>query len=678
MMKFFSNFRSAISSLALLIFSLVTLVALLTYSPDDKCLNVSNSYIVSNILSNFGAIYADLLMQTFGHSSYLLSIITGYWAFLSISRLSSLSHFMLRYPACMILIFSFSVIFTKFPLFSSLSGGVIGAILNNCTQCQYHSYVLFAVAFVSGFFALCLTRGTIFSCAILLYRYVICLFKGKKASVIVEKKESTNTLLPPLSLLSSDVHEERNISIGEVDVSQDRLLAVLKDFGVGGKIISVIKGPIATLYEFEPVAGTKSARVIGLADDIARSLGANAARISNISGRKVLGIELPNLHPTSFGLREILESSKCDTGSMKLPIVLGKFLDGNPCVVDLAKMPHLLMAGTTGSGKSVSLNAIILSLLYRYTPDQCKFIMVDPKMLELSVYDGIPHLLSPVVTDSLKAVSALKWAVKEMERRYRIMSLLGVKNVESFNAKCRISSVSKGLVEKKLYVGFNASGEPEYDTVKVEAEALPYIVLIVDEMADLMLVAGRDVEISIQRLAQMARAAGIHIIMATQRPSVDVITGVIKANFPSRVSFKVASKIDSRTILGDSGAEQLTSAGDMLFTGLGGGICRAHGPFVSEQEIESVATYLKGIGTPEYVQDITDCLDSVENSPSAVSDDLYDRAVTIVKKDNKASISYIQRRLHIGYNKAASLIERMEEEGVVSMPNVSGKREVLK
>ena len=464
---------------------------------------------------------------------------------------------------------------------------------------------------------------------------------------------------------------------------------VLRNFKVRGEIMEVRQGPVVTLYELEPVPGTKSSTVINLADDISRSMRAITARIAVVPGQSALGIELPNDKREVVYLREILTSTAFTDASAKLPLALGKNIGGEPVVVDLAKMPHLLIAGTTGSGKSVGVNAMILSLLYRLPPDRCRFIMVDPKMLELSVYDGIPHLLAPVVTDPKKAVHVLKWAVREMENRYRSMALIGVRNIESFNQRAAELREAGETVTRQVQVGFDRqTREPIMEDQAISLDALPYIVIIVDEMADLMLVAGKEIEALIQRLAQMARAAGIHLIMATQRPSVDVITGTIKANFPTRISFQVTSKIDSRTILSEAGAEQLLGQGDMLYMQAGGRITRVHGPFVADSEVEDVVNFLKTQGEPEYLHDIVADEDDMDlplavpggedgGGPEPSGDDLYDQAVNLVLREGKVSVSFIQRYLQIGYNRAARIVERMETEGVVGPANHMGKRDIL-
>ncbi|CDM55975.1 MULTISPECIES: DNA translocase FtsK [Rhizobium] len=467
------------------------------------------------------------------------------------------------------------------------------------------------------------------------------------------------------------------------------LESVLEDFGIKGEIIHVRPGPVVTLYEFEPAPGVKSSRVIGLADDIARSMSALSARVAVVPGRNVIGIELPNVLRETVYFREMIESQDFEKSGYKLALGLGKTIGGEPVIAELAKMPHLLVAGTTGSGKSVAINTMILSLLYRMSPEQCRLIMVDPKMLELSVYDGIPHLLTPVVTDPKKAVMALKWAVREMEDRYRKMSRLGVRNIDGYNSRVAQARDKGETIHVMIQTGFDRStGAPIEEQQEMDLTPMPYIVVIVDEMADLMMVAGKEIEGAIQRLAQMARAAGIHLIMATQRPSVDVITGTIKANFPTRISFQVTSKIDSRTILGEQGAEQLLGQGDMLHMQGGGRIARVHGPFVSDTEVEKVVAHLKTQGRPEYLDTVTaDEEEEVDDEDSAVFDkgdmaaedgnDLYDKAVKVVLRDKKCSTSYIQRRLGIGYNRAASLVERMEKEGLVGPANHVGKREIV-
>jgi DNA segregation ATPase FtsK/SpoIIIE, S-DNA-T family len=491
---------------------------------------------------------------------------------------------------------------------------------------------------------------------------------------------------PPLKLLQQQPRSSKRTAISDEVLQENarELEGVLQDFGVKGEITNVRPGPVVTLYELEPAPGTKSSRVIGLADDIARSMSAVAARVAVVPGRNAIGIELPNDRREIVVLRELLESPDFQETDARLALALGKNIGGESVTVDLSRMPHLLIAGTTGSGKSVGINTMILSLLYRLSPDQCKFIMIDPKMLELSVYDGIPHLLAPVVTDPKKAVVALKWTVREMEERYKRMSKLGVRDIKGYNNRILQAEAKGEVLTRTVQTGFDRdTGRAIYEQEEMDYDAMPFIVVIVDEMADLMMVAGKDIEAAVQRLAQMARAAGIHLITATQRPSVDVITGTIKANFPTRVSFQVTSKIDSRTILGEQGAEQLLGQGDMLYMAGGGRIMRVHGPFVADEEVEKVVKHLKKQGVPDYLEAVTEEeSDGDEEGGEGETygesgDELYDQAVAVVLKDRKVSTSYVQRRLGIGYNRAATLIERMEREGLIGTANHAGKREIL-
>lgn len=500
----------------------------------------------------------------------------------------------------------------------------------------------------------------------------------------IKTQDWSNFQYPSLDLLEETKAKFKPQTIEELQLNAAKLLKVLNDFGVSGAVVDFYQGPVITLYEFEPSPGIKSSRIIGLADDIARSLSAISTRIALIPGKNVLGIEIPNANRSFFNVKELMEYLIINCKEMSLPIILGKNYLGEPLVMDLAKMPHLLVAGTTGSGKSVGINTMIFSLLFRYSPDECKFIMIDPKMLELSVYSNIPHLLTPVVTDAKKAVSALKWAVKEMESRYKMMANIGARNIYNYNTKIKESNLE--IFQQKIQIGFDENQNPIYDTKKTQHKKMPFIVIIIDEMADLMIVAGKDIENLVQRLAQMARAAGIHIVMATQRPSVDIITGVIKANFPSRLSFKVISKIDSRTILGQMGGEQLLGMGDMLYLGGNSQTLRAHGPFIDDSEVDKLVSFLKSQGEPDYISDIIkdDILEIKEEKISKKqinenqdTEDLYYQAIDIVRRDKKASISYIQRILKISYSKAAILIAKMEEEGIISAPNIAGKREIL-
>lgn len=513
--------------------------------------------------------------------------------------------------------------------------------------------------------------------------------EGQEAQTALDFGDMNGFKLPPLTLLENAPADVTSYRLSEeaLDENARMLENVLDDFGVQGDIVKVRPGPVVTLYELEPAPGTKSARVIGLADDIARSMSAVSARVAVVPGRNAIGIELPNARREMVYLRELLASKDFETSKGGLPLVLGKDIGGEPVIADMATMPHLLMAGRTGAGKSVGVNTFILSLLYRHSPETLRLILIDPKMLELSVYEGIPHLLTPVVTEAKKAVVSLKWAVREMEERYRNMSKLGVRNLAGYNKRVHDAKAKGETLKREVQTGFDReTGEPIYEEQEFDFDPLPQIVIIIDEMADLMIVAGKDVEATVQRLAQMARAAGIHVLIATQRPSVDVITGTIKANFPTRISFQVTSKIDSRTILGEQGAEQLLGKGDMLYMGGSGTMVRVHGAFVSDEEVEDVVKHLQRQGAPEYVAEVTEEPEEGFDSPfipgptgdgDDAANSLYDQAVAVVIRDKRASTSYIQRRLKIGYNKAASLIEEMEEQGVISAPNHKGQREVL-
>ncbi len=514
--------------------------------------------------------------------------------------------------------------------------------------------------------------------------------KNKTKEIINNLKSACGYMLPPVDLLidRSNENKDKKINPALVESQSKMLMKVLEDFGVYGKITGTKLGPVVTLHEFEPTSGTKASRVIGLCDDIARSMSAVSARIAVIPGRTAIGIELPNPKREMIFLRELIENKDYKYSQNSLPIILGKNIAGESIIVDLAKMPHLLIAGTTGSGKSVGLNVMILSIIFKLRPDECRFIMIDPKMLELSIYDGIPHLLAPVVTEASKAVIALKWAVNEMEERYRLMTSLNVRNIAGYNEKAEKTIAENKKLSRKVQTGYDpTSGKPIIEEIEFEAKKLPLIIIIVDEMADLMLVAGKDIENSVQRLAQMARAAGIHLIMATQRPSVDVITGVIKANFPTRISFQVTSRIDSRTILGTQGAEQLLGQGDMIYMSGGAKMLRVHGPFCSDGEIENIVHFIKAQDFSEFDQsnkvsfdmapeEFDDNNQDFESSGNKEAD-LYQKAVAIVRRDKKTSISYVQRQLRIGYNRAATLIEKMEADGIISAPNIAGKREII-
>ncbi|OFW76387.1 MAG: hypothetical protein A2977_02895 [Alphaproteobacteria bacterium RIFCSPLOWO2_01_FULL_45_8] len=511
--------------------------------------------------------------------------------------------------------------------------------------------------------------------------------KPKLVTAPLKSFSATRTVkgyqFPSLDLLQKDPNFGRKgteLSKEVLKENSDHLKRILEDFGVQGEILNAYPGPVVTLYEFKPAPGVKSSRIVGLADDIARSTSSHSTRISVMPGVNALGIEIPNPTKEKVYMRSLLEEDLFNNSSFKLPLALGKNISGDPVIGDLSRMPHLLIAGTTGSGKSVSINTMIMSLLYRLSPEECKFIMIDPKMLELSVYDGIPHLLTPVVTDPHKAVMALKWIVREMESRYQVMSKLGVRSIEGYNERIEQAQAKGEVIKHKIQTGFDAeTGKPMFEEHAIEMKRLPFIVVVVDEMADLMLVAGKDIEAAVQRLAQMARAAGIHLIMATQRPSVDVITGTIKANFPTRISFHVTSKIDSRTILGEQGAEQLLGQGDMLYMKPGGRIVRVHGPFIEDKEVERVVQFLRTQGEPVYEESIEEegFGSGTFLGEDSSGDELYDQALSIVLRERKASTSFIQRHLQIGYNRAARIIEKMEGEGAISKPNHVGKREVL-
>ncbi len=505
-------------------------------------------------------------------------------------------------------------------------------------------------------------------------------------------------ILPNISLLDKPKISSNEVDANKIQEDSNELLQVLEEFSVHGEIIKATKGPVVTMFEFKPAPGTKNSRVISLSDDIARSMQVATARISTIPGRNALGIEIPNQQRQTVYLSELIGQTQFTDNNQGISLILGKNINGDAVLSDLTKMPHVLIAGTTGSGKSVSINCMILSILFKFKPEDCKLIMIDPKMLELSVYDDIPHLLTPVVVDPKKAVFALQWAVREMENRYKQMSKLGVRNIENFNQKLEDAKEKPQLLVRRIQTGFNPkTGTPIFETQQLNFDPMPYIVVIVDEVADLMLVAGKEVESAIQRLAQMARAAGIHMIIATQRPSVDVITGTIKANFPTRISFQVTSKIDSRTILGEQGAEQLLGQGDMLYMSGAGRILRAHGPFVSDMEVDRVVAFIRNQGLPKYDDIITKQFNTINNSDNQIGihkynendnntdnnnnlnndDDLYEQALEIVKTNRKCSVTYLQRKLQIGYNRAARLIENMENNGIVSPPNQNGKREIL-
>ncbi|MDR2267882.1 MAG: DNA translocase FtsK 4TM domain-containing protein [Holosporaceae bacterium] len=711
--------------------ALVTVVALVSYCPEDPSLNTAIDGVPSNVLSLAGSYYADVMIQLLGKVSYVFSAI-----------LLSFGYQMIKYHevsfgrvvSCLVACISASVIFAIYGWRREEAGLVgywifttISTLIDNYEHllpleyapqiCKFIFLLVFLITFSYAlhfswlnFFVLLkqiVKLGEKFGLEKLYGRLkkvklaivgnnrtkdddsvegdglVVANYGHASRALSAGSGIATKFVMPLPSLLKEAKLSEEKLTEAEIKESSENLMEVLTDFGIKGEIIGASSGPVVTLYELKPAAGIKSSRVIGLSSDIARYMSAVSARVAVIPGRNALGIELPNTKRQTVFLREILESSVYKKSASVLPISLGKDISGEAVVADLAKMPHLLIAGTTGSGKSVGINAMILSLLYKLPPSECKFIMVDPKMLELSVYDDIPHLLTPVVTDPKKAVVALKWAVKEMESRYKAMSKLGVRNIEGYNSKLASMKSAGEEISRRVHTGFDPeTGEPVYENQTMDLERLPYIVIIVDEMADLMLVAGKDIELAVQRLAQMARAAGIHLIMATQRPSVDVITGTIKANFPTRISFQVSSKIDSRTILGEQGAEQLLGQGDMLYMASGGRTIRIHCPFVSDSEVEKVATYLKEQDEPRYIETILDEEDEIHKDEdelydSGDGDPMYKEAVTLILREGKVSTSFIQRHLKIGYNRAARIVDMMETAGIVSAANHVGKREIL-
>lgn len=686
--------------IALILFSILLIVAISYYSPADQSFNTSSYIAPENVLSIFGSYSADILVQIFGYvgagSLILMLFKHGYELAVRVKK-------KLKLLANDLLLVCLTCLFCQCAF--NGYGGILGKISYSVLPKVYDDFY----PYISGvllFVSLCISFDELFKIICENFYEIFCKIRDNfsenseyndvlqdESKQIVEEKSKPSVKvkaankakkkfeLPSTILLKKGEIFKESISKDVLTEQSKNLITVLNDFGIEGEMTSVNPGPVVTLFELKPAAGIKSSRVIGLASDIARYMSAISARVAVIPGKNALGIELPNKTRQTVYLRPLLESKNYLSSTNSLPIVLGRNIGGVPVIADLAKMPHLLIAGTTGSGKSVGVNAMILSILYRLTPDQCRFIMVDPKMLELSIYNDIPHLLTPVVTDPKKAVVALKWAVKEMENRYTSMSKIGVRNIDGYNEKVKAMKASGEIMSRKVQTGFDTeTGLPIYEEQLLDLELIPYIVIVVDEMADLMLVAGKDIESAVQRLAQMARAAGIHLIMATQRPSVDVITGTIKANFPTRISFQVSSKIDSRTILGEQGAEQLLGQGDMLYMPSGGRTVRVHGPFVSDSEVESVVNALKAQGAPKYVEEIL--LDSDDACFSGCSDDgdgdpLYNEAIKIIKAENKVSTSFLQRKLQIGYNRAARIVDLMEQRGVVSQANHVGKREIL-
>ena len=674
-------------AILIFVFGILLSASLISYSPNDPNFIFSKNVEIENLLGFYGSYTSDLFLQSIGIISYLIPVT---YLFTSMSIFRRKKIFLLIENTFFIVIYSFigSIFFSlfhkdAFTLFINGNGGFVGDYLNNTFfknfNSSYENFVYFIFIFlITTFFLMSINFSlSNFKSA---FTKLFLFFSKKNSSNYTNKNEIINEYipqeeiknliqedlpfikseninssqkikfkLPSIELLKLPLKKEREVSKKNENNDSSFLEKILLDFGVNGNIKKISHGPVVTLNEFEPAAGVKVSKIINLSDDIARNTSSESARISTIPGSNTVGIELPNLNREDVFLSEILNSSDFKKKEIKLPIALGKNISGLPIVGDLSSMPHLLIAGTTGSGKSVCINTIILSLLFRHTPDKCKFILIDPKMLELSTYEGVPHLLCPVITEAKKAASVLGWVVKEMENRYRLMTKDGVRNIDGYNSKHKLQ--------------------------------MPYIVVVVDEMSDLMLVAGKEIENYIQKLSQMARAAGIHIIMATQRPSVDVITGTIKANFPTRISFQVTSKIDSRTILGEQGAEQLLGKGDMLYMSSANKIIRIHAPFVSDNEIEKINNFLRSQAEPDYVDEILNFADEKEMNENSKNqgdkDELYQSAVDIIKSEGKASTSFLQRKLQIGYNRAARIIDMMEAEGIVSKANHVGKRDVL-
>jgi DNA segregation ATPase FtsK/SpoIIIE, S-DNA-T family len=736
---FYNALAAKIFGGSLIFLSSFLTIALLSYSMLDPSLNRVTTASPHNWFGVFGSYTADLLLQLFGFASSLFAATFLSWGVQTIMG-QKIRFLWLRFISLLLTIAIADLILAKYMNYHEVSfvsyGGALGMIFSIYSVGFEHKYLFYGIVFIfilTTYFALAVPLKFWYNSAIILakslYRSLVFMFRiaqkllNKHMPVVqqntpfqyagvVEEIAPTATEIPinrpevlelekvkPLDKVTApktiksayyqlptsdllNIFKKSKGSFSEVELrgKASDLIKVLNDFGVRGEITNCSPGPVVTLFEFEPVAGTKSSRIIGLADDIARTMRATSTRISVIPGKNSLGIELPNQTREMVYIRELVESKDYLNNTHKLPLILGKDISGNNVVADLTEMPHLLVAGTTGSGKSVAINTMILSLLYKHTPDECKLVMIDPKMLELSIYQNIPHLLAPVVTEPSKAVSALKWVVKEMENRYRLISHLKVRNIANYNEKIEEAIAKNINLSQEVQTGVDPdTREPIYEKIAIEKKKLPYIVVIVDEMADLMIVAGKEIESSIQRLAQMARAAGIHLIMATQRPSVDVITGVIKANFPTRISFHVISKIDSRTILGDPGAEQLLGKGDMLFMFGGNRIRRVHGPFVEDGEVEKVVSFWKKQSEPVYLEDIT--TDNNATSGGGINanekDELYDQAMDLVMRERKVSTSYLQRYFKIGYNRAATIVEQLEKNGVVGAPNHVGKRDIL-
>ena len=721
--RIFFGIMNLVLGISLMAIGALGLIAIISYNALDKSLNTISDAPPENILGIPGSYASDIMVQFFGILSIVVPATFVIFGFYKIIK--KLKAPWIKLVLILVGLFFLSSLFEK--LYEA--GGVLGSLaLNeiesiiykislgvnvNLLESNIFIYVFFTLIGVLS--SLLITYGLLPSTSPDYSNYSmgakeiieeipekVTKIKKKKRTIfqpIIKKEKKVNKtvaekslqdhevtngyVLPGLDLLSEVPSERKESKVSDKQINQNRdlLTTTLNDFGINGKIISVNPGPFVTLYELEPAPGVKSSRVISLADDISRSMSSISARIAVIPGKNSIGIELPNYNKETVYLREILESDIFVSKDDGIPLSLGKNIGGEPTIADLSRMPHLMIAGTTGSGKSVGINGMILSILYRFRPDECRLIMVDPKMIELSVYDGIPHLLSPVITNPKKAVVGLKWVVREMDDRYNRMSKLSVRTMEAFNEKAEEYRRKGKKFKRKIHTGYDdETGQPLYSEEEIEAKRMPFIVVVIDEMADLMLVARNDIEHLVQSLAQKARAAGIHLIMATQRPSVDVVTGTIKANFPTRIAFQVASKIDSRTILNEMGAEQLLGRGDMLYMSDGGKVVRVHGPFVSDDEVERVVGFIRKQETPEYIESITKEDGDGGNilSPQDDSEDaLFSQAVSIIIKDKRVSTSYIQRKLQIGYNRAARIIEEMEEKGIISEPNSQGKREII-
>ena len=721
--RIFFGTMNLVLGISLMAIGALGLISIISYNALDKSLNTISDAPPENILGIPGSYASDIMVQFFGILSIVVPATFVIFGFYKIIK--KLKAPWIKLVLILVGLFFLSSLFEK--LYEA--GGVLGSLaLNeiesiiykislgvnvNLLESNIFIYVFFTLIGVLS--SLLITYGLLPSTSPDYSNYnmgakeiieeipeKVTKIKKKKRTIfqpIIKKEKKVNKtvaekslqdhevtngyVLPGLDLLSEVPSERKESKVSDKQINQNRdlLTTTLNDFGINGKIISVNPGPFVTLYELEPAPGVKSSRVISLADDISRSMSSISARIAVIPGKNSIGIELPNYNKETVYLREILESDIFVSKDDGIPLSLGKNIGGEPTIADLSRMPHLMIAGTTGSGKSVGINGMILSILYRFRPDECRLIMVDPKMIELSVYDGIPHLLSPVITNPKKAVVGLKWVVREMDDRYNRMSKLSVRTMEAFNEKAEEYRRKGKKFKRKIHTGYDdETGQPLYSEEEIEAKKMPFIVVVIDEMADLMLVARNDIEHLVQSLAQKARAAGIHLIMATQRPSVDVVTGTIKANFPTRIAFQVASKIDSRTILNEMGAEQLLGRGDMLYMSDGGKVVRVHGPFVSDDEVERVVGFIRKQETPEYIESITKEDGDGGNilSPQDDSEDaLFSQAVSIIIKDKRVSTSYIQRKLQIGYNRAARIIEEMEEKGIISEPNSQGKREII-